>query len=159
MACGTQVMHAGAHAAARRSAVGHGQLICSSWVCVQSGRLVNAWGGWHQERVAPACCIGATAPCTKCLTARPSPTPAGEGGNDLLHKRKQIAAQKLNRGNLALMGNIQVRAAPQAGRVGGSVVLCLRWHVVLWYSVSHCIISSALHGTVQCTNNTPPCPV
>lgn len=45
---------------------------------------------------------------------RPSllpPLVPGEGGNDLLHSRQQVADQQLKRGNKALAGNIMVRVA------------------------------------------------
>jgi len=34
---------------------------------------------------------------------------AGQGGNDLLGKRKQVADQEMKLGNAALQGNIAVR--------------------------------------------------
>ena len=46
--------------------------------------------------------------------AAPCP-PAGEGGNDLLGSRKQNCDQKLERGNLALVGNIAVSSCMGPG--------------------------------------------
>lgn len=61
------------------------------------------------------------------------PGAAGEGGNDLLHGRNQVADQSLQRGNAALQGNIMVGGWRAAG-------VC-QW---LWWCVCHVLGRIAL---------------
>lgn len=55
----------------------------------------------------PTRCQPAWQPAHPALPALLAPLP-GEGGNDLLHTRQQVADQQLKRGNKALLGNIMV---------------------------------------------------